>query len=103
MTRLKKTITHSVSTDIDIELPYFTKYGRHFYAIISENEVWKVINYDDGKPEVGKSNIFLGSAFLTGHEVITQQEFWEAYSKTMEELSGFPVEPPLFKEEKEVA
>ena len=111
--KIKTTTTETVTKEIEITFPYFTKvtdnYSTKFYCLKSEKDTVKVEQYGSGKITNVSQWASASDAFQDNFEVITKDEFIEYYQSTIDQLyvhysvlkSMLPKETKDVEEEKE--
>jgi hypothetical protein len=71
--------TETIKSEIEITLPYYSKYGKLFYyKVISETIMLKVTSPFDDQPNTELTKYCIDSAFRDGTEQIEYSEFKEA-------------------------
>jgi len=88
--KIKTTTTETVTKEIEINFPAFTKlvdrHSTRFYCIKSENDITRVEQYHSG----GITNISkysnISDPFITGFKFISQDEFMSYYIETIDKL-----------------
>jgi len=83
--------TQTVSTiEVDVELPYYSKYGSTFYKVISEELVIAVSAYK-AHLEISRRSIAGCHAFSDEAVKITEEEFWLQYNEVKEQLYNITI------------
>ncbi len=71
--------TEKIKSEIEITLPYYSKYGKLFYyKVINELLMLKVTSPYDDQPNTELTKYCIDSAFRDGTEPIEYSEFKEA-------------------------
>jgi hypothetical protein len=71
--------TETIKSEIEITLPYYSKYGKLFYyKVISKTLMLKVTSPFDDQPNTELTKYCIDSAFRDGTEPIEYAEFKEA-------------------------
>ena len=88
--KIKTTTTETVTKEIEITFPYFTKvtdnYSTKFYCLKSEKDIVKVEQYGSGKIINVSQWASASDAFQDNFEVITKDEFMSYYLETIDKL-----------------
>jgi len=94
---MKLKIQTTTETEVDIELPYYSKFGSVFYKVISEELVISVSAYDNYL-EIGRRTCSGSHPFSNESEKITEEEFWLKYNEVKDKLYNLTIGKELIND-----
>jgi len=94
---MKLKIQTTTTTEVDIELPYYSNFGSNFYKVISEELVISVSAYDNYL-EIGKRSLAACHVFSNEAEKITEEEFWLKYNEVKDKLYNLTIGKELIND-----
>jgi hypothetical protein len=83
-TKVTTTATQTRKSDIEIQIPYYTKNGVNFYKVKSDRHCIMVNDFNYAGKAVSENNIQY--AFSEGYEVITEAEFESALQAVLNRI-----------------
>lgn len=84
----------TTDVELDIEFPYFCKYGKHYTKVISENKSITVALYD-GHTEMAIKGTAVVSGIIAMSERCTEQEFNAAFSLAFTNIEYLKMEESI--------
>ena len=86
---MKIKVTTKTETDVEIELPFYSKNEHEFFAILSESDARMLFVLND---YISLRTSLVASDYPTvlAAERITEEEFYEAWQGALEKLSLAP-------------
>ena len=94
---MKLEIKTTTTTEVDIELPYYSKFGETYYKVISKKLIIAVSAYNSYL-EIGKRELSGTHAFSNEAEKITEEEFWAAYNEVKDKLYNLTIGKELIND-----